>query len=126
MVMLEIQQMTTRSKGKQSEWEVQEVLRKATKERVEEANQNNVHRMMQDNAMHHKEQTNQASKSLSVNDQEETWKILADFQISLPLAGLLKPVPRFTEKWRLLWLKKRLNKYRLIIQSAKQWSDNKG
>ena len=55
MVMPEIQQVTTRSKGKQSEWEVQEVVRKPAKEWVEEANQNNVNRMKQDNALHQKE-----------------------------------------------------------------------
>ena len=49
MVMPEIQQVTTRSKSKQSEWEIQEAVRKATKEWVEEANQNNVTRMLQDN-----------------------------------------------------------------------------
>ena len=59
--MLEIQQMTTRSKGKQSEWEVQEEIRKTGKESLEEANQNNLNRMMQENAIHQKEQTNQAS-----------------------------------------------------------------
>ena len=37
MVVLEIQQVTTRSKGKQSEWEVQEAVRKGAKEWVEEA-----------------------------------------------------------------------------------------
>ena len=38
MVIPEIEQVITRSKGKQSEWEVQEVARKAAKEWVEEAN----------------------------------------------------------------------------------------
>ena len=41
-------QVTTRSKAKQSEWEVQELVRKAAKEWVEEANKNNVSRMVQD------------------------------------------------------------------------------
>ena len=48
MVMSELQQVTTRSKRKQSEWEVQELVRKAAKEWVEEANKNNVSRMVQD------------------------------------------------------------------------------
>ena len=56
MVMPEIQQVTTRSKGKQSEWELQEAVWKVAKEWVEEANENNVTRMMQDNAIHNKEQ----------------------------------------------------------------------
>ena len=46
MVVPEIQQVTTRSKGKQSEWEVQETVWKAAKEWVKEANQTNVVIMM--------------------------------------------------------------------------------
>ena len=46
MVAPEIQQVTTRNKGKQSEWEVQDVVRKAAKEWVEEANKNNISRML--------------------------------------------------------------------------------
>ena len=45
--MAEIQQVTTRSKGKQSECEVQEAFPKASKEWVEETNQNNVTRIVQ-------------------------------------------------------------------------------
>ena len=58
MVIPEIQQVITRSKGKQSEWEIQEVVRKAAKEWVEEANKNNVFRMLQDN------EVNQVNKLL--------------------------------------------------------------
>ena len=46
MVSPEIQQVTTRSKTKQSEWEVQEAVRKAVKEWLEEANKNNASRML--------------------------------------------------------------------------------
>ena len=49
MVVPEIQQVTTRTKVKQSEWEVQEAVWKATKEWVKEANNNNVARILQDN-----------------------------------------------------------------------------
>ena len=48
MVSPTIQQVTTRSKTKQSEWEVQEAIRKAVKEWVEEANKNNASRMIQE------------------------------------------------------------------------------
>ena len=48
MVTAEVQQVTTRSKAKQSEWDVQEAVSKATKERVKEANNNNVTRMLQE------------------------------------------------------------------------------
>ena len=95
MVMPEIQQVTTRSKSKQSEWEIQEVVRKAAKEWVEEANKNNVSRMLQDNEIN---QANELPGVMAIQEQEETWKILADCQVSLPLTGLLKLVPRFTEK----------------------------
>ena len=95
MVIPEIQQVTTRSKSKQSEWEIQEAVRKAAKEWIEEANQNNVNRMLQDN---HIDQNTDLPEATTVTEQEETWKILADCQVSLPLTGLLKLVPRFTEK----------------------------
>ena len=48
MVSPVIQQVTSRSKTKQLEWEVQEVVRKAAKEWVEEANKNNVACMIQE------------------------------------------------------------------------------
>ena len=41
MVIPEIQQITTRSKSKKLEWEIQEAVWKAAKEWMEEANQNN-------------------------------------------------------------------------------------
>jgi hypothetical protein len=95
MVIPEIQQVTTRSKSKQSEWEIQEAVRKAAKEWVEEANQNNENRMMQDSRI---DQNTDLPELTTVTNQEETWKILADCQVSLPLTGLLRLVPRFTEK----------------------------
>ena len=48
MVTPELQQVTTRSKSKQSEWEVQEAIGKSAKEWVEEANKKNASRMLQD------------------------------------------------------------------------------
>ena len=42
MVKAEVQQVTTKSKAKQSEWDLQEEVRKATKEWVNEANNINV------------------------------------------------------------------------------------
>ena len=71
MVVPEIQQVTIRSKGKQSEWEVQEVVHKADKEWVEEANNNNATRMMHDNAIPNKEQLVPQSEPLPVHEQEE-------------------------------------------------------
>ena len=48
MVIVEVQQVTTRSMAKQSEWDIQEEIRKAVNEWVEEANNNNVARMLQE------------------------------------------------------------------------------
>ena len=48
MITTEVQQVTTRNKAKQSEWDIQEVVWKAAKEWVEEANNNNVTRMLQE------------------------------------------------------------------------------
>ena len=95
MITPKIQQVTTRSKSKQSEWEIQEVVRKAFKEWVEEANKNNVSRMLQDNEIN---QTNELPRAMAVPEQEETWKTLADCQMSLPLTRLLKLVPQFIER----------------------------
>ena len=52
MVMSELQQVTTRSKAKQSESEVQEAVRKAAKEWVEDANKNNVNLQNQSHNRH--------------------------------------------------------------------------
>ena len=49
MVTTKIQQVTSRSKTKQSEWEIQEALRKAAKKWVNESYYTDVARMLQDN-----------------------------------------------------------------------------
>ena len=95
MLIPEIQQITTRRKSKKSEWEIHEAFWKAAKEWMEEANQNNVSRMLQDNEIN---PTTELPGAVVASEQEDPWKILADSQVSLPLTGLLKLVPRFTEK----------------------------
>ena len=67
MIVPEIQQVTTWSKGKQSEWEAQEGVQKAVKEWMEEANKNNVSQMMQDNEISNKEQPVSQSEPLSMH-----------------------------------------------------------
>ena len=59
--------------------------------------------MLQDNEIN---QVHKLSRSVLVQEKEEAWKILADCQVSLPLTGLLKLVPRFTEKVATLIAKK--------------------
>ena len=53
---------------------------------------------MQDKELSKKEKYIPQFEILPVQEQEETWKILVDCQLSLPLLGLLKLVPHFTEK----------------------------
>ena len=100
MVVPEVQQVTTRSKGKQLEWEVQEAVRKMAKEWVEDDNSNGA-RMMQENAIStykaNVQPIKQSKPTLTPADKE-TWKVLADCQVSVPLPRLLKLVPRFMEK----------------------------
>ena len=98
MVSPAIQQVTTRSKTKQSEWEVQEAVRKAAKEWVEEANKNNASRMIQDMEEQNVQKSVPQINPTTESEVDETWQILADCKISLPLARLLQLVPRFKEK----------------------------
>ena len=53
MVTIELQQVTTRSKAKLSEWDLQEDVRNATKEWVNEAKNTNVARMLEENVGKH-------------------------------------------------------------------------
>ena len=94
MVFPKIEQVTTRSKGKQSEWEVQDDVRKAAKEWVEEAN-----KLAEETVVLLKRKQHvDPSGSVPLQEHEETWKILAGCEVSLPLTRLLKLVPWFTEK----------------------------
>ena len=53
---------------------------------------------MQDMKEQNFETPNPQSTPSPITTTSETWKIFEDCQISLPLAALLKLVPRFTEK----------------------------
>ena len=101
MVTGEVQQVTTQSKAKQSEWDIQEEVRKATKEWVEEANNNNVARMLQENTesivTSDKFDSRQADTSTDTDvEDDEVWQALTDSKISMSLSALLKLVPHFT------------------------------
>ena len=102
MVNAEVQQVTTQSKTKQSEWEIQEVVWKEAKEWVDEANNNNVTRMLRENYERDITLENSGSRQEEITTQsptnDESWQVLADCQIWLPLAGLLKLVP-LLQKW---------------------------
>ena len=94
MVTAEVQQVTTHSKAKQSEWDVQEAVRKVGKEWVEEANNNNVTRMLQEsnapNVTSDKSRSRQEEVPIETPDEDEEWKVLTDNHVSLRLIGLLK------------------------------------
>ena len=99
MVTTKVQQVTVRSKAKRSEWEIQEAIQTVVKEWVDKANNNNnVARMLQDNDASFEAQPEGQLEPKTTPEDEETWKILVDCQVSLPLATLLKLVPKFTEK----------------------------
>ena len=84
----DVQQVTTRSKGKAAECTAQEAIRKQASEWIKKANEQNM-----------AEITNQNTQLEEVAPQPEdnpTWQALQDCQIVLPLARLLQLVPRFT------------------------------
>ena len=83
MVTTEVQEVITRSKAKRSEWDTQDEVRKAAKEWVEEANNNNVAQMMQENieliVTSDKFDSRQADTSTDTDvEDDEVWQALAD------------------------------------------------
>ena len=103
MVTTYVQQVTTRSKAKQSEWDIQEEVRKVGKEWVEEANSNNVSRTLRENitliVTTDKFDNQQVDPSTTTDaEDDEFWKALADSKISLSLSIILKLVPHFIDK----------------------------
>ena len=86
----DIQQVTTRSKGKATEWETQEAIRKQATEWVKKANERNAAELEQ--------QKENAEELTGIGQPENpTWQALQECQITLPLGRLLQLVPRFTE-----------------------------
>ena len=101
MVIAKVQQVTIRSKTKQSELEIQEAVQKATKEWVNEANNKNVAKMLEENNEQNEILVKSGMQQEKIRAQslakDESWKVLVDCQIRLPLGGLLKSVPLCTE-----------------------------
>ena len=86
----DIQQVTTRSKGKTTEWEAQEAIRKQTTEWIEKANKHN--------ATEIKEQTNEVEElTKTAQPKNPAWQALQKYQFTLPLGRLLQLMPRFTD-----------------------------
>ena len=90
IITADVQQVTTRSKTKTTEWEEQDGIRKAAQEWVAKANAANVARMRQ-------ETTSAAPKDRHDTEEDPIWDILADCPITLTMSKLLDLVPRFRQ-----------------------------
>ena len=77
-------------------------MRKVAKEWVEEANNNNLAKMLQESIVpiveFDKTGNRQEEAPTDTNEEDEAWQALVDSKISLSLSALLKLVPRFIEK----------------------------
>ena len=78
----------TRSKGKATEWEAQEAIRKQAAQWIKKANEQNVAEI--------RDQHTPKEEEITEPVENPTWQALQDCQIVLPLARLLQLVPRFT------------------------------
>ena len=75
MVTTEVHQVTSHNKTKQSKWDIQEAIRKVVKESVEEANNNNVARMLQESTTLNL--TSDKEVPTDTLEEDVTWKVLA-------------------------------------------------
>ena len=85
----DVQQVTTRAKGKTTEWETQEAIRKQAVEWIQKANEWNVAELRQ--------QRKPLDAPIETTDDDSTWHALQEWHIMLPLGSLLQLVPQFTE-----------------------------
>ena len=79
---VDIPQVTTRSKGKMMKWEAQEAIRKHATECVEKANEQNANVKQQKEAL--------AKVIDTIQPENPTWQVLQECQITLPLGRLLQ------------------------------------
>ena len=86
----DVQQVTTRSKGKAAEWETQETIRKQATEWIKKANERNVAEIQEQNA--------QLEEPVKHIEDDPTWQALQECQIVLPLGRLLQLVNGFTAR----------------------------
>ena len=77
----DVQQVTTRLKGKVAEWEAQEAIRKQASEWIKKANEQNMAEKTNQNT--------QLQEAVTQPEDNPTWQALQDCQIVLPLARLL-------------------------------------
>ena len=76
-----IQQVTTRSKGKMVEWEAQKDIQKQATQWIEKANERNVAEV--------REQMKLPEETMMTTNENPMWQALHDYQIMLPLGRLL-------------------------------------
>ena len=79
MVTTKVQQVTVRSKAKRFEWEIQEAVQKVAKEWVDEANNNNVTRMLRGSNEHDitidKSDNRQEEVTPKSLEDDEAWQV---------------------------------------------------
>ena len=89
------------------------------KEWVDEANNNNVVRMLwesnEQDIRINKRESWQKEVTTKSPEEDEAWEVLVDYQISLQLTGLLKLVPQFTEKVTHIMARNEPERYQLIL-----------
>ena len=94
-------------------------MRKVAKEWVEEANNNNLAKMLQESIVpiveFDKTGNRQEEAPTDTNEEDEAWQALVDSKISLSLSALLKLVPRFIEKVAQIIAKNTWKRLHLIL-----------
>ena len=85
----DVQQVTTRSKGKTTQWETQRTIRQQTTKGTQKADERNLAEV--------RELIKPPRGLIETIDEDLTWQALQECQIMLPLGSLLQLVPRFTE-----------------------------
>ena len=96
--MADVEQVTTRSKTQTTQWKIQDEVRQAANEWIENANKTNVdwmHTEMQDITIGAPRPTQPYD---SIED-DQWWDALTNSRISLPLDKLLQLIPRFETHW---------------------------
>ena len=86
----DVQQVTTRSKGKDAEWEAHDAIRKQASEWIKKANEHNMAEITNQNT--------QFKEAVTQPEDTPTWQALQDFHIVLPLARLLQ---LYHKSWRI-------------------------
>ena len=90
IITVDVQQVTTRSKAKTTEWEDQDGIRKSTQKWVAKANATSIERMRQDSMPG-------STDAVSQVEVDPIWEAIVDWPITLTMSKLLYLVPRFRQ-----------------------------